>query len=185
MRIGEYKEPESQTLVRAGGELYEFDSGLAYQDALFPSSENLKRATTRGRCLVAQGIFLAPGHVTRTLKYLSPEALMARPANKKVGSCGVLCFSIIDYLLELNAWSQVENVALLPYYGTLKWTKYEEKVLSMFRCLADVPLTITGPRMPFIGSKSRRPDEDLDCSDILPKVSVGLDAAVMDRLLLQ
>merc|ERR1740123_1939223 len=85
---------------------------------------------------------------------------MASPPRAALRSCALVCMSILDYLLPLDAWNRVENILLLPRYGALKWTDYQLKMGSMVKCLMDVPLVSSHDKLglvpPFLHPPSGR-----------------------------
>eukprot|EP00929_Paragymnodinium_shiwhaense_P084172 TRINITY_DN44998_c0_g1_i1.p1 TRINITY_DN44998_c0_g1~~TRINITY_DN44998_c0_g1_i1.p1 ORF type:complete len:896 (-),score=141.96 TRINITY_DN44998_c0_g1_i1:129-2816(-) len=98
---------------------------------------------TNNRCLLAAGTWNAtpPSEESESNmpQFLGPEAAFGLTAEAPQ-PCGVVCVSSLDYLLPLNAWNSVENVLLLPVYGSFKWSDYKGKITDMLDCLTRPPV---------------------------------------------
>mmetsp|Transcript_32122 Transcript_32122/g.63293 ORF Transcript_32122/g.63293 Transcript_32122/m.63293 type:complete len:327 (-) Transcript_32122:345-1325(-) len=107
-----------------------------------------KRSSVGGRCLIEWDQW--PDIASLDLTFLSGRTvfehsgslnsheqltLQQRMTLSRVESCAVMCISVADYLLQDSTWKTMENIAMIPIYGGLKWSDYDVRTVRLLRCL--------------------------------------------------
>lgn len=97
---------------------------------------------TNGRCILGVGVWprsVSTSPEAPTPIMVGPEAAFGAKGFREEyhirAPCGFMCVSVLDYLLPMNLWNELENVALIPWYGERKWTMYRKRLHDAFRCL--------------------------------------------------